>query len=250
MTLSLVLLKVPKRKIQIFTLVCGTVISIFLLKQYLIFGLVSTSSFAGSSCLHSIGKFPFMEFSGTIYGSPGPLFPDKPPSNLPKVITRVEKMAGAHNYNNITNLMNEKVLLADCIRTIRSQPLILTVTSYLQNTLIFFRPSSSYITSHVIADLLPWRGAYNFFFSGIPFIISIVLSAVWWLLHHEKKDLSYAIGSSLPLFFIFASCVLFEKVENMRYKFFIEPVLYLFIIVQLVHVFQLEKDKRYGVKSE
>jgi hypothetical protein len=177
LTISLVLLKVPKRKILTFTFVCGTVIGVFLLKQYLIFGLASTSSFAGSSCLHSLGIFPFMEFSETSYLSPGPLFPDQPHSNLPKVITRVEKMAGAHNYNNIANLINEKLLLQDCIEIIRTQPLLLTVASYLHNTLIFFQPSSNYYTSHIIADRLPWRSIYNFFFSGLPLVTSIVLAA-------------------------------------------------------------------------
>jgi hypothetical protein len=41
------------------------------------------------------------------------------------------------------------------------------------------------------------------------------------------------LGLALPVLFVFAASVMFERGENMRFKFFVEPVLYVFIVSQL-----------------
>jgi len=235
LTISLLLLGINKRKIIIFIVISSLFLAPYMIKQYLLFGTISTSSFFGSSCFHSLGVFPNMGVSKISLNeiSLGPLFPYESIEDLPNVLTRTEKLTGIHNFNNLADLENEKQLLSTCTKKITTQPFKDTILSYIHNIVVFFQPSSAYYTAHKIVDHLPWRGLYDFIFSGFPLFFLLIFSGVWWLLNHTKQDLRIAFAFLLPVLYVFLSCVLFEKIENMRYKFFIEPVLFVFIFTQM-----------------
>jgi energy-converting hydrogenase Eha subunit C len=229
---SLILLKIPYRKILAFAAISGTFIAVFLLKQYLLFGIVSTSSFSGSSCLHSLSVFPIMEEADGKFAISnfGPIFPYLSETSLPNVLSREIKLTGIRNFNYYAYLPKENQMLDECIHIILSQPISKTLLSYLQNIFIFFQPSSQYYTAHSIVDRLPWRSLYDKIFSNVSLFLMLSFSASWWLARNQKQDLLLAGGMILPGLFVFASVILFEKYENMRYKFFLEPVFYVFII--------------------
>ncbi len=227
-----VLIGLPRRRIAIFLLVAGTITFAYQLKQYLVFGEASTSSFGGSSCLHALGGFPSMDASAAPSPPLGLFLRGMDEADLPLVLTLRTKLTGVYNFNYYKNLSVESGYLHDCVVQLRTQPLSQTLLSYAQNALIFWLPSSRYYTAHVIVDRLPWRGLYDWLFSLAPFVGSTLFASAYWMATHEEQDLPMALAMALPILFIFGFHILFEKFEDFRYKFFIEPILYILIISQ------------------
>ena len=48
----------------------------------------------------------------------------------------------------------------------------------------------------------------------------------------HKSDFSRTLGFCLPALFIISLCSVFDRGENMRFKFFVEPVLFVFLAAQ------------------
>jgi hypothetical protein len=229
---ALLLRRAPRRSVVAVGLGCGAVVGSFMLKQYLVFDSTATSSFAGSSCLQALGVVPDMGFSSEVATPLGPLLSGVPWSDLPAALTRETKIGGAHNFNQLADLANERELARQCRQRLASQPLRATLGAWWQNVGIFFEPSSRYVTSHVIVDRLPWRGAYDWVFSG-PRLVGLLAGAIlFWLYRRAWPEVRAGVALALPLLFVSAVCVTFERDENMRYKFFVEPVLYVFLVAQ------------------
>jgi hypothetical protein len=229
---ALLLRGAPRRSVALFILSCGAIVACFMLKQYLVFGTTSMSSFAGSSCLQSLGEVPEMGFSSQVETPLGPLLSHVPWSDLPPALTRKTKIGGAHNFNHLADLANERELARRCWRRLTSQPLPTTLRAWSTNLSIFLEPSSRYVTPHVIVDRLPWRTAYDWVFSG-PRLVGLLLAALLvWVRRRSRAEIRAGVGLALPVLFVSAACVLFERDENMRYKFFVEPVLYVFLVSQ------------------
>ena len=102
------------------------------------------------------------------------------------------------------------------------QPVATTLAAYRENLRAFLQPSSSY-ARHALVKRLPWRGAYNRVFSGWTLVGLLAAVAAYWL--RPAATRRERIGLALPILYVAAVSVLFESRENMRYKFFIEPVL-------------------------
>jgi hypothetical protein len=150
-------------------------------------------------------------------------------SNLPTTLTRDKKLNGERNFNNIFYLdLNQRLMekFSKAIRKIDSRKLAL---NYLDNLGQYFRPSSGY-GPHVIVDRLPWRGVYDAIFSS-PILPGLLLTlGLHWVLTASKTDYRYAAAYLLPAVYIFLACVLLEKGENARFKFFLEPVIFVFVM--------------------
>jgi hypothetical protein len=97
---------------------------------------------------------------------------------------------------------------------------------------IYFRPSSRYVTAHIIVDALPWRDAYDKLFSQPILPIAIIISMVIALFTSRLRDIPTLLALLLPGLFVFAICITAEKGENMRMKIFLEPVFYVLIATQ------------------
>ena len=162
----------------------------------------------------------------------GPLFPRLSGGRHPSVLTRETKIGGMHNFNHVADLRNERELARRCLRRLASDPLWSTLSAWSENVAIFFQPSSRYVTSHVIVDRLPWRAAYDWAFSGLRLVILLATAALLWIRHRRGPEILRGLGLALPVLFVCAVCVMFERDENMRYKFFVEPVLYVFLVAQ------------------
>jgi hypothetical protein len=243
---SLLLRRVPRRSVLVFAAASAAVVGAFMLKQYLVFGSTSTSSFAGSSCLHGLGEYPDMGFSADITTPLGPLYPHLAASGHPPALIRRIKVTRAHNFNHLADLRNERRLLRRCLERLASEPLSSTLGAWWENASIFFQPSSRYLTPHVIVDRLPWRAAFDWTFSGLRLALVLAAATLLWMRGRTRSELLAGLGLALPVLFVSAACVVFERNEDMRYKFFVEPVLYVFLVAQAVQALRAARMGRPG----
>jgi hypothetical protein len=229
---ALVLRRAPRRSMLAICVACGAVVGLYMLKQYLVLGTTSTSSFSGSSCLQALGEVPAMGLTSPADTPLGPLYPRLFPAAPPPALTRETKIRGAHNFNHLADLRNERSLAARCRERLITDPPRRTLAAWAENVSIFLEPSSRYLTPHVIVDRLPWRGVYEWPFSGPRLVLLLAAALFAWSRGRTRNELLGGLGLALPVLFVSAVCVVFERDENMRYKFFVEPVLYVFLVAQ------------------
>ncbi len=229
---ALLLRRAPRRSVLAVGLSCGTVVGLYMLKQYAVLGTTATSSFAGMSCLQSLGEEPDIGLTSPTDTPLGPLFPRLFPSGPPEALTRETKVRGAHNFKHLADLEDERALEARCRERLLTQPLGRTLAAWTENASLFLEPSSRYVTPHVIVDRLPWRGVYDWIFSGARLVLLLAAAVLAWVRGRRGSDLLAGLGLALPVLFVSAASVLLERGENMRFKFFVEPVLYVFLVAQ------------------
>lgn len=231
--LSLFLFGVQKRKFFIFLLVTGTIIVVYGVKQYYQFGILSTTSFTGLNLNRSVGNRNF-----TDYWTLDIDFREQD-EKLPETLIRPRKVGGSINYNHIQYLEYNQELIEDYKKFMLATPVSQIIKSYWENIQIYFRPSTVYHTKHAIVDRIPWKDFYDHIFSSPILPTLLLLLGTWWIIKViKRKDYLPSIGLILPGLYIFLITILFEKGENMRFKFFIEPVLFVFIISQLYDISQ------------
>jgi hypothetical protein len=227
---ALLLIKVPKRNLLLFLVIAGGIAGIYTLKQYYQFGIASTSSFTGLNLTRSIGVeagVDYWAYLGSVDDRAGT------PTTLPNVLVRRAKANGVVNFNNSAYLALNQRLIGVYQHALLTQPPSQLLLSYAQNIGLYFRPSSQY-TKHAIVDRLPWRRVYDSIFSApVLFIILGASGLIWGLRARKHHRLRADSALILPGLYIFLVSVLGEKGENMRFKFFLEPVIYLFCLAQL-----------------
>jgi hypothetical protein len=229
----LALVRVPRRRVLAFVLVCGAVAGLYLGKQYYKFGLVSTSSLGGLNLTHSIGLRDTDYFRYLPAGGSN----DASDASLPGVLTRRTKLDGAPNLNHIGYLGMNRHLLDLYRQRVAAMPLEALLRNYRQNLRLYLLPST-WFTVHVIADRLPWRTAYNdvFSFPVLPALV-IIAGLAWFFAMRSRRDKTPDYGPAfamvLPALCIALVSIVGDKGENMRFKFFLEPMLFVFIAAQL-----------------
>jgi hypothetical protein len=229
---ALLLRQAPRRSVLVFALSSVVVVGAFMLKQYLVFGSTSTSSFAGWNCMEAIGEVADMSSTPNINTPLGPLYRRVSADGHPPALIRETKLTGAHNFNHLAELRNNRELLDRCLERAVSDPLGKTLRARAEHVSTFFQPSSRYLTTHVIVDRLPWRPAFDWVFSGIRLVLLLVLGCLLWVRGRTRSEILGGLGLALPVLFVFAACVVFGGEESMRFKFFVEPVLYVFLVAQ------------------
>jgi len=225
MAVSLYLLKVPWRTVVLFLLIAGGICGSYIAKQYRQFGLLTTSSFTGLNLVRSAGIMK--------YTWPYEVDPDGAlPNTLPNVLTRKSKVDGSLNYNNLCYVEFDRQLKNEYRNYLSSTPVAVLLRAYYNNLEIYWHPSSSYLPRKHI-DLLPWKSAYDWIFSGPVLIVLLSLAGVMWLAKGlRQRDHSCRVAILLPGLYVFAISILFEQGENHRFKFFLEPVFFVFIVSQ------------------
>jgi len=160
-------------------------------------------------------------------------------NSLPNVLRRKLKLNGTINFNNYHYLAYNQKLTNDYKDYLFTTPPMVLLGSYYQNLLIYFHPSSLYpikspIDDDVIVERLPWRSVYDLIFSPVLLILLYLATVIWLLKSLKDKSYNYrlVIALLLPALYIFLISVLFEKGENNRFKFFLEPIFYVFIVSQ------------------
>jgi len=219
---AFVLAGATKRQLLHFTVVVGVVMGAYVAKQYYVFGVATTSTFAGYNGARSIGADLAWDLS--------------PPLRRPltasdaAVLAREKKPNGEYNFNQLAYLKISFALWDRYWATLRAQPPSRTLRAYMENLQIYLEPSSRYV-ENPFADALPWRRSYDFLTSGAIWLVVLAAAGVG-LLRTEGLDLRRALGLALPVFYVAVSSVLFESGENMRFRFFIEPTVYVLLAHQ------------------
>jgi hypothetical protein len=229
---ALLLRRAPRRVVLAFVLPCALVVSLYMVKQYLVFGTTSTSSFAGASCLQSLGEEPTMEVAAGPPPRMGPLYPRLSAAGAPPVLTRRTKITGARSFNTLDDLRYERGLVRRCLVRLAEQPPWRTVGAWATNASIFLQPSSRYLSAHVIVDRLPWRGPFDWLFSGARLVALVAAAVAAWAWGRRRESVVRGVGLALPVLFVTAASVMLDRSENMRFKFFVEPVVFVFLVAQ------------------
>jgi hypothetical protein len=220
---SLALLRMPARRVAAVLLASGLVMGAFLAKQRALFGVAFTSSFAADSFCKGLHEYCL----GT---TPVPL-PELPPPEAAHVLSRVAKSDGEYNYNQLAFLRRSFSQMAEYRSLLRTRTLAQNLDALGRNLAFWLRPSSRY-TAHLLVDRLPWRGVYDALFGGAGLVVMLLLASVSWALRRGREGWRVGLALALPVGYTFAVTVLFEGGENMRYKFFVEPVLFVFVAAE------------------
>jgi hypothetical protein len=167
-------------------------------------------------------------------------------------LTRERKLLGVRNFNNIFYLdLNHKLTSKywEYIRTANPRKLL---SNYLDNLKIYFFPSSRY-GKHVIVDHLIWRNVYDYIFSFPVLPCLLLITGIYWLFKTDPGKYARGAALLLPVLYIFLTSVLLEKDENARFKFFLEPVLFVFMANQLHSIWEKIQERvfiKQGKKNE
>jgi len=201
------------------------VMGLFLVKQYSLFGLTVTSSFGPDSFCKGL-----MEYCDGRTPVPVPELPDPRSAS---VLRRTKKIGGPYNYNQLAFLRRSFSQMEEYKALLRRKTLSQLLAVALHNARLYMRPTSRH-SPHVIVDRLPWRQPYESVLSGLPLALLLVTGAVAWLRNAGANATSLArgLGFALPAAYVAAVSILFESGENMRYRFFLEPVCFVFLVVQ------------------
>lgn len=253
--LALFIGRFPPREIGRYLLATVPVIGLFLVKQYLLFGLTLTTSFAGLSACHTVAVFPAYE------ANPHLMEARYDNLALPSVLTRRRRGNGTTNLNHLSYIDYNAELLASAAAKLASDGAWLQLSRYRENIALYFLPSSGY-SCHAIVDALPWRSWYDYFFSESRFAMSLLFALLIWLALSRQPgvgtqaavtgtaqcgpfsiiDRRTGLALALPVLFIFASCILFDRGENQRFKWFLEPVFYVFVVTQFYALWHLGRS--------
>ena len=228
---SLHLFGTNRQRIAAYLLATCLVAGAYLAKQHVVFGLLSTSSFAGVSMTNSIGEGIGTARYASYLDDPGHATAAEP--SMPLVLTSKTKLGGQPNFNHIDYLNLNSILLAKFQKEIRKASIGELARSYLENASIYFRPTSTYSSGHVIVDHLPWTRFYGFIFSApvLPLLL-LVAFVVWCVRTIRSGRLRPGLGILLPGLYIMAASIFLDKGENMRFKLFLEPIMFVFIVSQ------------------
>lgn len=200
--------------------------ALFVGKQYALFGLTITSSFGPDSFCKGLSEF--------CLGTTPVAVPRLPPPGAASVLRRTEKLNGEYNYNQLAFLRRSFAQLAEYRALLAATPPPRLVGLMARNASIWLRPSSRH-SAHALVDRLPWRAAFDFLWSGAALVALLVLSAAGWAwgARGSPAELRRGLGLALPVAYVAAVSIAFESGENMRYKFFVEPVLWVFVCAQV-----------------
>lgn len=226
---SLALLGVPARKVGLFFLVAGGIAGLYVTKQYIQFGIPATSSFGGLGLCHSLGCASYWPPDWESKGPSG-----EAAAALPRVLVRKTKLLGTRNFNVAPYLEVNAFLMEQATRRLAEVSLWELRDIGWKNAVLYFRPSSSY-SEHAIVDRIPawYRSTYDRVFSAPILPALVAVAAALWVVRAPLREYAPAIGLMLPAAFVFVVSVFGEWGENMRFKFFLEPVLFVFIAAQL-----------------
>ncbi len=199
--------------------------ALFVGKQYLLFGLTITSSFGPDSFCKGLSQFCL----GT---TPVPL-PELPAPGTAWVLRRTAKLDGEYNYNQLAFLRRSFAQMVEYRELLRRTPPARLGALMAVNARIWVRPSTSH-SAHVLVDRLPWRAVFDRAWSGAGLLALLGLACLSWALRAraDPGGLRRGLGLALPCLYVASVSIVFESGENMRYKFFVEPVLFVFVCAE------------------
>jgi len=222
----LMILKYPKMSLRKFFIITSCVVFAYMGKQYTLFDITTTSSLTGINLCQSIQACKPHKVSDIA---------TEQLQASPDVLTRKQKLTGAHNFNNLIDLELNNIYIQDYKDKLIELDASQILSIYYQNALIYFQPSSNYASTNLLLTKLPprWMNYYEKFFSA-PILPSLLLIlSLFWIAKSSAAEFYKSAGLFLPILAIMLISIVFESGENMRFKFFIEPILWIFISTQV-----------------
>lgn len=225
----LVLARASWKKTLIVVGIAAGVVAGYTIKQSVLFGIPYTSSFAGMNFCRAIGGCE--KLGKNELAAADAFLHHQPPADAAEVLSRDQKLKGV-NYNALPKLADHKRELLAYGKTISHRTLSEIADVLGKNTRRFLDPSSQY-TPHVIVDALPWRQRYDVVFSKLPLLELVSASLLWWIWRNRRwRHLRRGLAVGLLVGYIGVVSIVFERGENQRFKFFIEPILIVLIVSQ------------------
>jgi len=248
---SLLLLGVERRRILAFLALSVPLIAAYAVKQYALFGLTTTTSFVGYNCMRSIGILPYGYGTGEhvevdqqeIRAQLG----DSLAYRVVGALRRETKTTGVQNFNHVKYLVYGRTILDSCRKEYASRSFSQILSAYADNLGLYLLPSSGYGNRQPLLDYVPWRRGWDVVLSG-PLLVGLVgVAAAAWLRRAWRQPwataqpapwvrgwrvLRQALGTTAPVLMVVAASILFERGENMRFRFFVEPLLLVLLVSQ------------------
>lgn len=228
---SLFMMGVPRARAQRVLLPVFVVMLAFLTKQYVLFGLTTTSSFAADNFCKGLSEY--------CHGTTRVELPRTTDRFNAFVLRRAEKLNGEYNYNQEAFLKRSFSQMAEYKSLLRRLTPRRVIEILAINLDFYLRPTSRH-SAHVIVDRLPWREPFEFLLSGWRFVVLLALSTAVWIRGWVKETgnarpraLLYGLGLALPALYVAAVTIVFESGENMRFRFFLEPTFFTFFWISL-----------------
>ena len=143
------------------------------------------------------------------------------------------KVNDEYNYNQLAFLKRSFSQMEEYKARLRGLTPTEIARRLLPNLSKWLMPSSRH-SAHVLADALPWRGPFDRLMSGWVLVALLLTAVSAWLVSSwpDRPALRAGLGLALPALYVVAVSVAFESNENMRYKFFVEPVLIVLLVSQ------------------
>jgi len=226
MLVVLVMMKVPRRHIMRFILISGICVAPYLIKQYAVFGTISSSTFDGYHKCGIIWYYPSNRELVHLYQQA----PVRYPSDA--------------DYYSAGDAENSRRQHADSIlygkifmRQLIAEPgesFSQIMKSLKMNARDYWRPTADFGRGAIVRFLF-WIKPYNKIFSGASYIILLLVSALMWYVYSVKQHAlrwRSIIASALPFTYIILIthlCNRYEWTEALRMKFLLEPLYFLFI---------------------
>lgn len=205
---------------------------LYVAKQYALFGLTITSSFGPDNFCKGLSEYCHGATRVEL-----PAFTD--PDNA-IVLRRAEKLNGEYNYNQMAFLRRSFSQMEEYRAHLRRLTPARVAGILSTNAAHYLRPTSRH-SDHLLVDRLPWRGGFERAFSGAPFLAGLVAAALLWLRSTRRVGDApvarrlrlFGLGLALPVLYVAAVTIVFESGENMRFRFFLEPTLFVFLAASI-----------------
>ena len=227
LAMSLFLMGVPRSRAARVLAPIASVMLAFLLKQYLLFGLTTTSSFGPDSFCKGLSEY--------CHGTTKVDFPKTTDKYNAFVLRRAEKLNGEYNYNQEAFLRRSFSQMEEYKALLRRLTPGRAIELLKINLSFYFRPTSRH-SPHVIVDRLAWRRPFDSVFSGWPLVLLLSAACLLWARRcwrgapaERRAAVMGGVGAALPALYVAAITIVFESGENMRYRFFVEPSVFVFL---------------------
>lgn len=240
---SLVVMNIPKKSILYYLIFSFLFTGPYMLKQFMLFNTIHSSTFAG---YHYCGMIWHKPTSEEILQKRGQLNFSYP-IEAKKIESPYNDEKQFWDYHTLTRICSER------IKTYPWQSLRNIWKSMKQNySLAIMHPSSRYVRQYpnIIMEHLPWRNKTEIFFAGYLLILFCGIAILSWGVRTLKKikkrglllkEIAYIVPA-LYIIFCIGVCNRYEWSEADRFKFLLEPVLFIFVISELTLIYK-------GVKS-
>lgn len=203
----------------------------FLAKQYILFGLTTTSSFGPDSFCKGLSEY--------CHGTTKVDLPKTTDRFNAFVLRRAEKLNGEYNYNQEAFLKRSFSQMEEYKTLLRRMTLKRALHLLGINLDFYLRPTSRH-SAHVIVDRVAWREPFEWVLSGWRLIVLLLAACGFWLRgclrlggDERRRALLHGLGLALPALYVAAVTIVFESGENMRYRFFLEPTMAVFVVLSL-----------------